>query len=143
MITYKTCNTKDNILDSFLIRYKVFVEEQGIKLEDEYDFVEKNREVILVFDDVKPIATGRIHFLNNQAIFERICVLKEYRGKNVGKFLVKSMMDIAFDKGINDFLLGAQLYALKFYEKIGFIAFGEIYLDAGIEHRHMQFIQEK
>jgi predicted GNAT family N-acyltransferase len=50
------------------------------------------------------------------------------------KFVIKTIAD----EGIRNFMLEAQIQALPFYEKLGFVAFGDEFLDARIPHRKMR-----
>ena len=50
---------------------------------------------------------------------------------------VFSAIQDAKEAGVHTLDLGAQVSALGFYEKLGFKAEGDIFLDAGIEHRNM------
>ena len=46
--------------------------------------------------------------------------------------------EVAFELGLEELELNSQVHAVPFYEKLGYQAYGEIFLDAGIEHRHMK-----
>jgi predicted GNAT family N-acyltransferase len=47
-------------------------------------------------------------------------------------------MRVARQRGIHLARLAGQLHAIPFYEGHGFQAYGEVFLDAGIEHRMME-----
>ena len=68
----------------------------------------------------------------------RVAVLKEYRGKGIGFTLMREVERYAARAGFNEALLEAQCHAIPFYEKLGYVAEGDIFLDAGIEHRLMR-----
>ena len=138
MFSYIIVEGINDLLETYLIRKKVFVEEQNISYEDEYDFVENDRIVILVKYNGINCATGRINIKGNIANLERICVLKEYRNLSIGKYLINILINISKDKNCNLITLGAQLQALGFYRKLGFKEFGDNYLDANILHQNMK-----
>lgn len=124
------------------IRKKVFVEEQSveIKLErDEYDF---KSDHVLVYEDNIPVGTGRLIIKDQVYLIGRIAVLKEYRGKKYGDLIVRKLVDHGFRHGAKRIEVHSQLQVLEFYKTIGFIAFGHIYLESGIQHQSM-FITEE
>ncbi|WP_207655806.1 GNAT family N-acetyltransferase [Vallitalea okinawensis] len=129
----------DNLHEAFEIRKKVFVEEQNVPQELEYDEYDRQADHIIIYEGNQPVATGRL-FETDDSIFMlgRIAVLREYRGKSIGDFLVRMMVRKAFDEGAKEVQLHAQLSVKKFYEKLGFIAYGDIFDEAGIDHIHMK-----
>jgi predicted GNAT family N-acyltransferase len=66
-----------------------------------------------------------------------MAVLAAYRGRGVGSAILLHLMDAARQARVASVTLSAQTHAIPFYERHGFVAHGEIYLDAGIEHRTM------
>ena len=65
-------------------------------------------------------------------------MVKSHRGTGLGAALIDHSMNILRDQpGITTAKLGAQIYAIGFYEKLGFKAFGAEYMDGGIPHRDM------
>lgn len=123
----------------FEIRKKVFVQEQHCPEEEEFDAVDKYAMFAAVYDDDGNIVgTGRV-FIDDQGRYHagRIAVLKEARGNSYGDFIVRMLCDRAFNNGAEKVHLGAQIQAIGFYEKIGFVVCGEEYQDAGIPHKPM------
>jgi predicted GNAT family N-acyltransferase len=82
--------------------------------------------------DGHPIGTGR---LLPDGHIGRMAVLAAWRGHGVGAALLRRLMALGREAGFREFLLNAQMHALPFYEREGFEAFGEEYMDAGIPHR--------
>lgn len=122
----------------FDLRFKVFVEEQGVPIEEEIDALDDVATHLLAVQDGQPIGTARIVFEGDTAKIGRVCVIKAARGTGLGKGLIEKALDIArATSGIRRAKLGAQIQALGFYEKLGFTAFGPVYDDAGIDHRDM------
>ena len=85
-------------------------------------------------------ATGRrmVHApLGGHPHIGRVAVLREYRGQGLGRAVMLALHNEASTRGYAGVALGAQLHAIPFYERLGYVARGEVYLDAGIEHRWM------
>ena len=67
----------------------------------------------------------------------RIAVVPEWRERGVGSRLVEAFVRRARATGLSSVDLDSQVHAIGFYEKLGFTARGDVFLDAGIEHRNM------
>ena len=95
---------------------------------------------VLVFSDAVPIAVGRFFIMedNITAYLGRIAVLKEHRGKKIGAYLLHQLEHEAKQKGAHFSMLGAQLHAKGFYEKLGYQSFGKEFDDCGKMHIHMK-----
>lgn len=122
------------------LRRQVFIEEQGVPEELELDELDATARHYLVYsDDPCPIATARlIRETPEQARIGRFAVLATWRRKGVGRRLLDRMIQDAREAGYHRLVLSAQLSAMPLYAAAGFQAYGEIYLDAGIEHRSMK-----
>jgi predicted GNAT family N-acyltransferase len=117
------------------IRETVFIYEQGVPPELEWDEADANCIHLLAMDSVgKPIGTAR---LSRDGSVGRMAVLKDWRGKGVGSALVGCLLGEARSRQIKQIGLNAQTYAVGFYLKFGFQAVGEEFLDAGIPHVRM------
>ena len=130
----------------FALRMEVFVVEQGVPAAEELDAHDLTAIHVLVREKQNPaniVATARLipsgEDLRKGAV-GRVAVRKAYRGKGIGALLMRFVEDVAKERGMTFLELGAQCYALPFYEKLGYRAEGEIYLDCAIEHRHMSKI---
>lgn len=122
--------------DASAVRYAVFVQEQHVPLSIEMDSQDAVCLHAVVYDHRLPIATGRL--LPNAHI-GRMAVLADYRGQGVGALVLKALVDLAKKRGDTAVFLSAQLHAMKFYERYGFVPYGEKYLDANIAHRMMRY----
>lgn len=118
------------------IRFEVFVKEQGVPPDLELDEHDNEAIHFLAFfkSEDKPIATAR---LLADGHIGRMAVLKPYRDQSVGRFLLDSVIDMARNNSYGKLFLNAQTDATGFYNKAGFIAEGEEFLDAGIPHIRM------
>lgn len=122
---------------AFHIRKEVFVEEQGVPLEDEFDaFDELNGkcEHILVFYDEQPVGTGRIRIHEGLGKLERICILEPYRKFGLGKEIIKALEEIAVEMGVSQVKLHGQTQAEGFYKKLGYRTSSDIFIEDGIPH---------
>lgn len=126
-----------NIEDAFKIRFKVFVDEQGVPEDIELDDIDDYAEHLVVYKEGIPIATGRWFLEDGKVLLGRIAVLKEYRGSNLGNLVMSSFMNRIFNQGFDEIYLHAQTRVRGFYEKIGFNSYGDVYDEAGIEHVSM------
>ncbi len=117
------------------IRASVFIEEQQI--DEDLDFDGRDPEAIhvLIFENGNAIATGR---MLNDGHIGRIAVLKSFRNKGFGKTAILKLIEEATHLGMKRVFLGAQLHAVKFYKKLGFKEYGSTFIDAGIEHIHFE-----
>ncbi|MDE6182076.1 MAG: GNAT family N-acetyltransferase, partial [Eubacteriales bacterium] len=98
-----------------------------------------NSKIIVLYNNEKPFATGRLIEIDEKLFIGRIAILKEYRGLNYGKILLEKLIEKAkTDFKYNEIFIHAQSYAKAFYEKVGFISFGEEFLEADIPHLHMK-----
>ncbi|MDI9413190.1 MAG: GNAT family N-acetyltransferase [Bacillota bacterium] len=123
---------------SMAIRIKVFVEEQNVPMEEEKDGYDDIAQHFGIFLDNVMIGTGRLIISGDKGKLGRIAILKEFRGKGYGGKLIKTMITEGTKYGLTEFILGAQLQAIDFYQKLGFEAEGEIFQDGGIPHRTMR-----
>ncbi len=120
------------------IREEVFVREQEYPVEQEFDEADETCWHLVLTDNEKAIATARLLKLS-EGVFKpgRIAVLKEYRGKNIGAELLTLIIEKAKEMGAKELHIGAQTYAVGFYEKFGFKTTGEEYMDEHIPHIDM------
>ena len=119
------------------IRTQVFVKEQGIDLEIDFDGLDEVATHVLVSIDAEYVGTGRI--LSDGHI-GRIAVLKPFRGKGVGAKVVESLIGEAEEKNYKRVYLGSQMHAIGFYKNLGFNTCGTIFMDAGLEHIEMEIL---
>jgi ElaA protein len=131
-----TIALSDDIATCLDLRRVVFIDEQGVSEADEIDDLDGQSLHLLAMDSNVPVGTARVYIANGVAKIGRVCVIKPYRGTGLGAALIRKAMDVAQGKAAQA-KLGAQVYALGFYETLGFSAVGPVYDDAGIDHRDM------
>jgi predicted GNAT family N-acyltransferase len=118
-----------------LIREQVFMQEQHVPEELEWDGEDEEALHLLAEDDQgNPIGTAR---MLSDGHIGRVAVLAPWRGRGVGTALMRQMLETARERNYREIFLDAQVDAIDFYHKLGFETEGEPFLDAGILHRHM------
>jgi predicted GNAT family N-acyltransferase len=133
----KRITLEDDLSVAFHIRRKVFVEEQGVPLEDEFDDFDTpdgQCEHILVYYNEQPVGTGRIRVVDGLGKLERICILKPYRKFGLGKIIIKALEEIAEEMGVSQVKLHGQTQAEGFYQKLGYLTSSNIFMEDGIPH---------
>lgn len=136
------CDTE--LQEAFSVRMQVFVIEQKVPEEEELDAYDASAIHLLArvktsTQDSKIVGTARLLDKGNGlGKIGRVAVLKEYRGMGVGAALMAKLEMTTIEEGFREIVLEAQLHAIPFYEKLGYIAEGGIFLDANIEHRLMR-----
>jgi predicted GNAT family N-acyltransferase len=133
----------DQLNQCFVIRNKVFVEEQKVPADLEIDEKDASPEAshhILIHVQGQPVAASRWYAYKPQtAKLQRVAVLKEFRGTGLGKELILAMENQAKDLGFTSTILDGQCYAEPFYQKLGYTTISkEPFYDAGILHVRME-----
>ncbi|MEM7374280.1 MAG: GNAT family N-acetyltransferase [Bacteroidota bacterium] len=139
LIHVEVADTDDRFNHVFLIRTQVFVDEESIDQEDEYDGFDHLSTHYLATYQGTPAGTARRRRLTNSGKIrlERFAVLKEYRRKGIGTALAKAMIsDIPTGKYV---FVHAQVHAVSFFESLGFVIEGESFEEAGIQHIEMVY----
>ena len=116
------------------IRYRVFVEEQKVPVELEWDEYDDSASHFMVTLSGEAIACAR---LKEDGQIGRMAVLTEYRNQGIGQELLRFVIRTAAEKNIDEVYLHAQVSAIPFYEKQGFSTAGEIFFEANIPHQEI------
>ncbi|MDB6176756.1 GNAT family N-acetyltransferase [Paracoccus sp. Z330] len=120
------------------LRHQVFVVEQNVPEAEEWDGLDGQAIHLVAWQGNKAVGTARILEKGDTGKIGRVCVTQEARGTGLGAALIRAALDVLRGRpGMRRALLGAQTHAIGFYEKLGFVAHGPIYDDAGIPHRDM------
>lgn len=120
------------------IRKQVFCIEQQISEDIEFATSPGENINLLVYDGEIPVATGQLCYEEEYYKIGHIAVLKEYRGKDFGDFVVRMLVDKALQMGAKEVHVIAQEYAKRFYEKIGFEIEGPGYIESNIPRLPMK-----
>ncbi|MFE6411191.1 GNAT family N-acetyltransferase [Streptomyces sp. NPDC057837] len=133
----------------FAVRKEVFVREQGVPEDLEYDAYDAGAvHVLAVREDGVPLGTGRL-LVGEAAVAQtgadasvgslgRLAVTAHARGLGVGAALVRALEEEARARGLAAVDLHAQTHALGFYQRLGYAAYGSEYLEAGLPHQAMR-----
>lgn len=117
------------------IRRVVFIVEQRVPQDEEWDGRDDECRHFLALRQGQALGTAR---LLPDGHIGRVAVLDQARGLGIGAALMRAAIASARRQGHARVELAAQTHALAFYEHLGFTAFGEVFLDAGIPHRNMR-----
>ena len=121
------------------LRTEVFVQEQRVPLELEWDDADESAVHAVAFNRLgMPLATGRLlRHAPGVARIGRMAVLRVMRDANLGRDILQALMQIAAQRGDREVLLHAQRSAEGFYRRQGFTPRGEPFEEAGIAHIEM------
>ncbi|MCC5891567.1 GNAT family N-acetyltransferase [Exiguobacterium sp.] len=121
------------------VRELVFIQEQGIDTALEYDDLDPECLHFVGILNDEPVATARLRPIGaGVAKVERVATVRDARGNGYGRDIMLEVEQVAKREGLTELKLGAQLTALSFYERLGYEAFGDEFLDADIPHRMMK-----
>ncbi|GAB3921904.1 GNAT family N-acetyltransferase [Larkinella terrae] len=140
MIEVIQVNRPAELQQVFAIREEVFVKEQHVRSEDEYDEFEKISHHFLAYFDGTPCGTARWRTTSYGIKLERFAVLAAFRGKGVGQELVRTVLEDVFSQQpepIESVYLNAQITAMPLYARFGFKAVGPMFEECGIQHYKM------
>lgn len=136
---------------AYALRHEVFVVGQDVPAELERDELDDVADHAVAVDGARTVGTGRL--VNGRigsdlrlvpgtpgtvGTVGRMAVASDVRGSGVGRALLDVLVDRAGGIGLPAVELHAQLHAKAFYERAGFTPFGDVYLEAGIEHVGMR-----
>lgn len=121
------------------LRRRVFIEEQQVPENEEWDAADTTATHIaaIYHTGEKYQLIGCARLLPDGHI-GRMAVQKKWRGRGVGAALVQFTLGVARRANLANTSLNAQTHAIGFYERFGFVAEGDEFIDAGIPHRKMQ-----
>ncbi len=122
--------TQKEILDNVLIRGLVFVVEQEIDWEIEFDGLDDICVLFTAYVDDKPVGAARLY--KNK--IGRVATLKEYRKQGIATLLMEKIEDYAAENKMPVLILNAQIQVRDFYLHLGYIPEGEIFQEADIDH---------
>lgn len=135
-VTIKQVQWQEAITPLSFIRRTVFIQEQDVPEELEWDGLDEGAIHLLVRDaDGMPIGTAR---MLSDGHIGRMAVLKAWRQQGVGSAMLLKLIEIAQQQELPRLELDAQTHAIPFYEGYGFVACSDVFMDAGIPHKKMQ-----
>jgi predicted GNAT family N-acyltransferase len=143
--------TAEDLPAAYALRHEVFVLEQDVPPELEQDVLDATAEHVVALDGPRTLGTGRL--VNGRVgadlllepgtpgavgTIGRMAVAGDARGAGVGRAILDVLVERARSLGLPAVELHAQLPARAFYARAGFVPFGGVYLEAGIEHIGMR-----
>jgi predicted GNAT family N-acyltransferase len=120
--------------EALKLRYEVFVEEQNVPVELEIDEYDNDAIHVIYLVDENVVGTLRIVNKKGKAKIGRVAVKKTHRLQGIGAEMLRYALEFAKKNGYQESFLESQTQATSFYEKLGFQAEGDIFMDAGIPH---------
>jgi predicted GNAT family N-acyltransferase len=120
------------------IRHEVFIKEQEVPVELEWDEFDQEALHAIVKKDQGVIGTARLIMDNSIARIGRMAIQKKYRERGIGQKLLSILIQTAKEKGAQECILHAQTHAIAFYAKADFEPNGPIFDEAGIPHVEMR-----
>jgi len=119
------------------IRRLVFIEEQKVDPEIEYEYEEEGNYYLLFYHK-KPIATARWRSTDKGIKLERFALLKEFRNKGLGSLLLTKVLNDVLPLG-QLIYLHSQIVAVNYYQRAGFVESEDHFYEADIEHVLMKY----
>lgn len=118
------------------VREQVFIVGQNVPREDEWDDLDATSRHVLARDNAgNPVGTGR---LTPERKIGRMAVLSDWRGKHIGEAILNVFIEQARALGYRELEMHAQTHAVPFYEKFGFVKYGDEFEECAIKHFHMR-----
>jgi predicted GNAT family N-acyltransferase len=138
-VTVRSTRDAKEIEAAMDLRIRVFCGEQGVSEEEERDELDDEATQIVALDDSGVIATCRLRYLEGGTCkLERMAVDRERRERGVGGRLLAGAEAEAREHGSSEMLLHAQRRAESFYASSGYVAEGDTFMEAEIEHVRMR-----
>ena len=134
--TVRTAKGIDNLSEAKYVRQTVFIEEQDFV--NEFDDIDNDAFHTVIFDEDKPIATGRLFCDEKGWHIGRVAVLKVYRKKSLGERIISELETKAKQIGADKISLSAQTQAAGFYQKLGYENLGDLHMDEHCPHVTMK-----
>ncbi len=133
-IKIKIAENETEFAAVFEIRRRVFVEEQGFALVDEYDGEDERSIHIMALAGKKPVGAARLIPTQGVATVGRVAVLPEWREQALGRKIMAFCEMEAQKRGFFKIRLHSQIQVRKFYEKLAYIPEGDVYDECGWPH---------
>ncbi len=139
MLHARTGSWNELSADAGAIRTRVFVQEQRIPAELEWDAADASALHAVVYNRLQqPVATGRLLQVRpGLGQIGRVAVHEVLRGGGAGQVVMQALVDAARRRGDTELMLHAQRTAENFYARLGFVARGEPFDEVGIAHIEM------
>jgi predicted GNAT family N-acyltransferase len=134
VITVRPTRDQSEVAAALALREDVFVGEQGVSLDEERDGLDADALHLVVLDDGAVVGTCRLLFEGTTVKLGRMAVARTRRGLGLARALLTEAEAQARVRRARRIVLAAQLSAQALYDRAGYGAYGDVFLDAGIEH---------
>lgn len=134
-VTVAVAQWQKNNADIRRIRDSVFIAEQSVPPELEWDAEDATAVHFLAYEGEYAVGTAR---LLPDGEIGRLSVLKDWRGMKVGEALLGAVIHEAEQRGLEPLKLSAQVQAVEFYQRFGFAVVSAEFLEAGLPHVEMR-----
>ena len=138
MIEVRPARDADEVRAALALRLEVFVVEQNVPVDEEVDEHDETALHLVAVEDGRVIATARVVMEGDTAKLGRVAVARHARRRGIAGRLIAASEAHARAHGAARVALAAQTGALPLYEKAGYIAYGERFMDADLEHLMME-----
>ena len=138
MIRVRPARGEAELAAALELRRDVFVVEQGVPLEEEYDEADRHALHLVAVEGERVVATCRLVAAADTVKVGRVAVAAAARRRGIASSLLAEAEARARDLGARRIALAAQTGALALYERAGYAAYGERFVDAGIDHLMME-----
>ena len=135
-LTIKLVDTETEMEGALGVRFRVFVSEQQVPIEEELDEIDASATHAIAIHNGQVIATGRVFYRDEDsaARIGRMAVDSDWRRHGIGGRLLKFLEQEATKQGVTTYVLNAQVYVKDFYAANGYEERGEEFLEADIVH---------
>ncbi|MEC9287692.1 MAG: GNAT family N-acetyltransferase [Chloroflexota bacterium] len=135
-LTIKLVDTEIEMEGALGVRFRVFVSEQQVPMEEELDEIDASATHAIAIHKGQVIATGRVFYRDEDsaARIGRMAVDSDWRRHGIGGRLLKFLEQEATKQGVTTYILNAQVYVKDFYAANGYEERGEEFLEADIVH---------
>ena len=134
--TVKLVETEEEMEGALSVRFRVFVAEQNVPMDEELDEFDSSATHAIVLSQGEVVATGRVVYGNEDsaARIGRMAVDMDWRRNGIGGRLRTFLEEEAATQGVSTYILNAQEYVKDFYASHGYVERGETFLEANIVH---------
>jgi len=138
VIEVRAASAPSEVWAALDLRREVFVDEQGVALEEDRDGRDDAALHLVAFLDGALVGTCRLLVSGDRVKLGRMVVKATARGRGIAGLLLAEADARARDLGATTIVLGAQLTATGVYERAGYERYGDVFDDAGIDHVMMR-----
>jgi predicted GNAT family N-acyltransferase len=134
VIEVRRARDQSEIDAALALRYEVFCTEQGVSLAEERDGLDGEALHLVVVDGGEVVGTCRLLLVGSEVKLGRMAVAASHRGRGLAAELLAEADARSRELRAERIVLAAQLTAQSLYERAGYARYGDVFLDAGIEH---------